>query len=349
MKVAFEFSSTFRQELVDRDGRLVGENSGVHLLRRLMALFPDPILLGAERRQADGFTVMPLDDIDVNQTLVVCFDPLQTPEMYRRLKKSHWHYPKLVNFVWFNVGEYTDRLTRTLLAVSCSMFPTFCNSSRTLTEVRQEIVARVSPAAARQAQLSFAPLGIDVSQEPQPRVAHEVPTVLYPAMWLFARKDPERWLRIVIDVADRVPITALMRLTGSHLTQEDARVAMAHGVHVTPLLPREELPAANAATDLFLATSKDESYGLQYLELLYAGVAGLFPDRAWASTILPDWYPYRYASTADAQTMLHYMATHLPEVRASLSGLPAWIKENHDERAFDRLFVAQMQDWMGGR
>lgn len=342
-RVAIRTSSTFGKNLVNREGRLVGDNSGVSLVRRMVDLFHRPLVvtspswLGAsESWSGDTFDVMHLHNLHraANDVVVVNFDVLDSPEVYRVMKKSDaWHHPAIVNFVWWNVSEFSDRVQRRMIGQSASLFPTITNSRRTAEEVLAEVRLAAAPALADRAWIEPVTLGVDVSREPEPRVRHDVPKVWYPAMFLFARKRPEQWCEIVDKVAVRTPLQAVMRLTPDHLVGERSQALQARfpWLRPEPLLPRGALPAALACTDAFLATSEDESYGLAYVEAMRAGVIGVFPDRPWARALLPDDYPLCYKTTDEAATLLHAVLTHPDVFRQALDGLDGWIVDQHDE------------------
>jgi hypothetical protein len=59
----------------------------------------------------------------------------------------------------------------------------------------------------------------------------------------------------------------------------------------------------NARTyGMFLSTSRGESFGTYYLELLASGVCGVFLDAPWIRQLLP-WYPYIVPKAELAETM----------------------------------------------
>src|SRR5690606_6196947 len=147
-----------------------------------------------------------------------------------------------------------------------------------------------------------------------------VPVVLYPAIYLSARKRPEMFLVVVEQVAKRLPIRAAARLIESHLISDWAfrpsRHAGSRGV--PPTASREDYWSALARTTAFLATAAEESYGLQYVEALVAGAVGVFPDLPWARAILPEGYPFLYRDTAEAEQMLFRAVTEPAACRAEM-------------------------------
>lgn len=59
----------------------------------------------------------------------------------------------------------------------------------------------------------------------------------------------------------------------------------------------------------FLCTSKNESFGIYYLELLASGVVGVFLDRPWVRKLLPD-YPYIVKKDELPHAMMHVIADY---------------------------------------
>ena len=118
----------------------------------------------------------------------------------------------------------------------------------------------------------------------QPREEPTVPIVLYPAIYLSDRKQPQVFLDVVERVHKRTPINVEARLHESHLISEKAmRLSRKDWAWVGPLTAtREDYWHRLARTTAFLATAVEESYGLEYVEALVAGAVGVFPDRPWA-------------------------------------------------------------------
>ena len=139
----------------------------------------------------------------------------------------------------------------------------------------------------------------------QPRHEPEVPVVLYPAIYLSERKQPQLFIDVVERLVKRTPIKVEARLHESHLVSEQAmRLSRRDWTWVGPLTAsRDDYWQALARTTAFLATALEESYGLAYVEALAAGAVGVFPDRPWARSILPAGYPFLYATAAEAEEM----------------------------------------------
>jgi hypothetical protein len=96
--------------------------------------------------------------------------------------KANCDEPKLMNFVWWNTSQYTHPVERAALALSCALFPTFANSERTASEVREVVSRWTVPPVAEKAQVAWVNLGFRV-EHVQPRHPTAVPVVLYPAIY----------------------------------------------------------------------------------------------------------------------------------------------------------------------
>lgn len=144
--------------------------------------------------------------------------------------------------------------------------------------------------------------------------------MLYPAIYMYERKQPRGFIDIVERVAARTPIRVEARLHESHLVSELATtLAMKEWAWVGPLTTtRDGYWTALSRTTAFLATALEESYGLEYVEALLALRDPGFPDRPWVRTILPPSYPFLYSSAAHAEDLL-LRAVNEPEAcRAEL-------------------------------
>ena len=132
MKVAIQYGAT----LVDSDGHVAGHDAGATLVRRLLRVFPGAALIGPGPRHGAGFDVIPLEFVDGATTVVINMDVINSLSAWQILK-ANCDEPALMNFVWWNTSQYTHPFQRAALALSCALFPTFANSERTATEVRE--------------------------------------------------------------------------------------------------------------------------------------------------------------------------------------------------------------------
>ena len=76
MKVAVKYGAFETEPVVDERGELLGQSAGVTLIRRLLRLFPDPILIGSHTRRGHGFAMMPLEFVDAENTLGINMDAI---------------------------------------------------------------------------------------------------------------------------------------------------------------------------------------------------------------------------------------------------------------------------------
>lgn len=341
----------YRDVLLDPDGHVAGHDAGATLVRRLLRVFPGAQLVAPGPRRRDGFETLPLELVDGTDTVVVSMDPVESLDVWRTLR-SGCAEPMVMNFVWWSASEVEHPVERAALALSCALLPTFANSERTATEV-QEVVRRWTvPPLAEKAQVAWADLGIRL-EHVQPRQEPDVPVVLYPAIYVSGRKQPEVFLDVVERVRRRLPLRVEARLHESSLTSEPAmRLSRHEWAWVGPLTAsREDYWHALARTTAFLATAREESYGLAYVEALAAGAVGVLPDLPWARAILPPAYPFLYRTPHEAEEMLLRAVTDPRRCRAEVDravggDFAAWLRDRHDDR-FEQTVVDRVARWFG--
>lgn len=350
MRIAIKRDAT----IVDEEGRVVGHDAGATLVRRLLRVFPGASLVGPGARRCDGFDMVPLEFIDPDQTVVVNMDVVDSLGVWNTVYHSSGGLePRIMNFVWWPTTTLTEQVQVASFALSCALFPTFANSERTATEVK-ELVARwtVQPLSGK-SKLAWVNLGFRL-EHVQPRDEPDVPVVLYPAIYLSERKQPQVFMDIVDRVHKRTPIEVEMRLHESHLVSELAMsISRRNWVWVGPLTAsRRSYWHALAHTTAFVATASEESYGLSYVEAMGAGAIGIFPDLQWARALLPEHYPYLYHTVEEAADMLEVAVTQTAACRARLDELVGgsfqeWVNRRHSDDAFDREIVEAVQKWFG--
>ncbi len=346
MKIAVRYS-----DLRVTGGQIVGQDAGPTLVRRLLRVFPGAVVVGPGPRLGDGFEVVPLRRLAPG-TLVVTMDVIDSVCVWRALREDHGS-PRIMNFVWWSTTQFTHPVERAALGLSCALFPTFANSERTASEVREIVATQTAAHLAEQSRVAWVNLGIRLERV-QEREEPEVPVVLYPAIYLSERKQPRVFLDVVERVARRTPIRVEARLHESHLTSELAmRMSRHDWTWVGPLTARrEDYWHALARTTAFLATAAEESYGLEYIEALVAGAVGVFPDRPWARAILPERYPFCYRTPAEAEALLHRAVTDTAACRRELDAaaggdFAGWLRERHDDDNFERAISEQVTEWFG--
>ncbi|HZL06288.1 MAG TPA: glycosyltransferase family 1 protein [Coriobacteriia bacterium] len=339
---------------IDADGRVARHDAGATLVRRLLRVFPGALLIGPGPRRCDGFDMLPLEFVDGADTVVIAMDVIDSMSIWRTLK-DNCDEPKIMNFVWWSTSEFTHPVQRAALALSCALFPTFANSERTASEVREIVSSLTIPSLSNEARIRWVNLGIRL-EHVRPRHEPPVPVVLYPAIYMSERKQPQLFLDIVGRVFKRTPIKVEVRLHESHLISEQAmRLSRRDWVWVGPLTAsREDYWEALARTTAFLATAKDESYGLLYVEALVAGAVGIFPDRAWVRAIVPAAYPFIYRTPAQAEEMLYRAVTDTAACRRELDlagggDFAQWLGARHNDELFDKAIADRVTDWFGQR
>ena len=348
MKVAIMYVAA----QVDAEGHVTGHDAGATLVRRLLRVFPGALLVGPGPRHCAGFDVIPLEFIDGSETVVINMDVLDSLGVWQTLK-ANCDEPRLMNFVWWNTSQFTHQVQRATLALSCALFPTFANSERTASEVREIVSAWAVQPLAEKARIAWVNLGIRL-EHVQPRQEPDVPVVLYPAIYLSDRKQPQVFLDVVERVHKRTPIRVEARLHESHLISEQAmRLSRRSWTWVGPLTAsREDYWEALARTTAFLATAVEESYGLEYIEALVAGAVGVFPDLPWARAILPEGYPFFYRTTAEAEAMLYRAVTDTATCRQELDtavdgSFAQWLRARHDDDLFEKAIADRVTEWFG--
>ncbi len=348
MKIAIRYGATH----IDADGHVTGHDAGATLVRRLLRVFPGAQIIGPGPRQCDGFDVIPLEFVDGSDTVVINMDVVDSVGVWQTLK-AHCDEPHLMNFVWWSTSQYEHPVERAALALSCGLFPTFANSERTATEVREIVSAWTIRPVAEKAKIAWVNLGIRL-EHVQPRHEPAVPVVLYPAIYLSERKQPQLFLDVVERLVKRTPIKVEARLHESHLISEKAmRLSRRDWAWVGPLTAsREDYWHALARTTAFLATATEESYGLEYIEALVAGAVGVFPDRPWARAILPTRYPFFYRTPAEAEELLFRAVTDTAACRRELDAAAGgsfaeWLRARHDDDLFEKAIADRVQEWFG--
>src|SRR5450830_1898463 len=348
MKVAIMYVAA----QVDAEGHVTGHDAGATLVRRLLRVFPGALLVGPGPRHCAGFDVIPLEFIDGSETVVINMDVLDSLGVWQTLN-ANCDEPRLMNFVWWNTSQFTHQVQRATLALSCALFPTFANSERTASEVREIVSAWAVQPLAEKARIAWVNLGIR-REHVQPRQEPDVPVVLYPAIYLSDRKQPLVFLDVVERVHKRTPIRVEARLHESHLISEQAmRLSLKNWTWVGPLTAsREYYWEALARTTAFLATAVEESYGLEYIEALVAGAVGVFPDLPWARAILPEGYPFFYRTTAEAEAMLYRAVTDTAACRQGLDdavdgSFAQWLRARHDDDLFEKAIADRVTEWFG--
>ncbi|MDR0945968.1 MAG: hypothetical protein LBM66_07390 [Bifidobacteriaceae bacterium] len=348
MKIAVKYSGL----RIDADGTVGAHDAGTVLVRRMLRLFHGAELIGPASHRYEGFDLLPLEFVDADNTLVINMDVIDSGAVYRELEQ-HTKNPKIMNFVWWNTTSITSDVDQAFLALSFALFPTFANSERTANEI-QAYVKRLTPQhLAERAKLAWVNLGIRLEYV-QPREEPSTPVVLYPAIYLSERKHPEVFVDVVSRVAKTTPIRVEMRLAEKDLVSPQAMaLARQRWAWVGPMTPtRSEYWKQLAHTTAFLATSEQESYGLEYVEAMISGAIGILPNHGWARALVPPDYPFLYDTPAEAEQLLVHAVTETEACRAELDKVAGgsflqWMEDRHSDDAFDKAIVQQVRKWFG--
>jgi hypothetical protein len=338
---------------MEEDGTVGGHGAGDTLVRRLLRVFPGAELIGPHIHQYRHTDVIPLEMVDVDQTVVVNMDVIDSTAVWQTLRDNSptGAAPRLMNFMWWNWTRYDSTTELATLSLSCALFPTFANSERTAKAIQEYIRRWTVQHLAERAKVSWVNLGINL-EHLQPRHEPSRPVVLYPAIYMSERKRPQLFLDIVTKVAKRVPIRVEARLTEPHLVSPQAMALSRNKwAWVGPLTPgRQQYWEALAGTTAFLATAREETYGLEYIEALLAGAIGVMPDLPWTHAIVPEGYPFFYRTPAEAEAMLQRAVTDPDSCRAELDqaaggSLSHWLSEHHNEDAFEASIAEHVRRW----
>jgi protoheme ferro-lyase len=348
MKIAIKYAGL----LLEADGTVAGHDAGATLVRRLLRVFPQAELVAPRIHRYKDFDVLPIEMVDGDTTVVINMDVIDSTSVWLALKENT-ERPKLMNFMWWNWTRYHSDVELATLSLAVALFPTFANSERTANALHNYVRRWTVPPLAERTRISWANLGIRLDHLQQ-RHEPERPTVLYPAIYMSERKQPQLFIDIVSKVARKVPIKVVARLTEQHLVSPQAMALSRNKwAWVGPLAPhRQQYWEALSQTTAFLATAREETYGLEYIEALLAGAVGVLPDKDWARAIVPPNYPFFYRTAAEAETMLLRAVTETAACRAQMDAaaggsLVDWLKSYHNDDAFEASIAEHVERWFG--
>ncbi|MDR2453910.1 MAG: hypothetical protein LBD51_05100 [Bifidobacteriaceae bacterium] len=349
MKIAIRYSGL----AIEPDGAVGGHGAGDTLVRRLLRVFPGAELIAPQIHRYADFDAVPLEMVDADNTVVINMDVIDSTAVWQTLKDNSpsGAAPKVMNFMWWNWTRYETTVELATLSLSCALFPTFANSERTAKAIHEYVHRWTVRPLAERARVSWVNLGIRL-EHVQPRQEPERPVVLYPAIYMSERKRPQLFIDIVSKVAKKAPIRVEARLTEQHLVSPQAMALSRNKwAWVGPLTPgRQQYWEALASTTAFLATAREETYGLEYIEALLAGAVGVLPDLAWAHAIVPRGYPFFYNTPAEAEALLLRAVTETAACRAELDAAAGgsfadWLAAHHNDDAFETSIAEHVHRW----
>jgi len=126
---------------------------------------------------------------------------------------------------------------------------------------------------------------------------------------------------------------------------EDKGVKFRHESYAISQQPdtREGYVANARRCGLFFSVAQYESFGIYYMELLFAGAVGVFLDRPWVRRLIPE-YPFIVGKSEIVPCMLHIRENYA-EVRAELHAevLPI-LRERFSLAGFTASLVADLEE-----
>lgn len=87
--------------------------------------------------------------------------------------------------------------------------------------------------------------------------------------------------------------------------------------------------------DVFMCDSPSESYGVAWLEMLAAGMLGVFAPAWWNETLLPKWYPFVHEDPEERARMAGSLLRDFPDGPLFKEYVPRvreWIEQEHNEQ-----------------
>ena len=96
---------------------------------------------------------------------------------------------------------------------------------------------------------------------------------------------------------------------------------------------------------MFFSVARYESFGIYYMELLFAGAIGVFLDRPWVRKLIPE-YPFIVAANEIVPCMMHIRENYA-EVRADLHAnvLPA-LRDRFSLSGFVESLVSDLTEML---
>jgi len=94
---------------------------------------------------------------------------------------------------------------------------------------------------------------------------------------------------------------------------------------------QEEWHAMLGQGTVFVCNSKVEGYGSAWLEMLGAGMIGVFERAPWMKGLIPDWYPY-VVDTPREQVEMTLALLQKGDVMGVMPRVREWLDEEHNDR-----------------
>jgi glycosyltransferase involved in cell wall biosynthesis len=98
--------------------------------------------------------------------------------------------------------------------------------------------------------------------------------------------------------------------------------------------PKDQTTFLKASTKAhaYLVPCKLESYGMSWLEMMYAGALGIYWERDWQKSVLPPDYRWKVKNIADMAEMAMYVFDHYDELNEDRGNAALYVAENHNTK-----------------
>lgn len=151
---------------------------------------------------------------------------------------------------------------------------------------------------------------------------------------LAGQKQPKRTFPLMEKLALAIQLGGKPLVT----TQTDVGAKAEAYQHQYPLIEfrfganRSAFHDAMAVGDVFLCHSICEGYGSAWLEMLGAGMLGVFKDEWWVRPLLPYWYPFIAKNDDEMIEMAHLLLGEWPYGLWNEYGdrIRQWVRDMHD-------------------
>lgn len=254
-------------------------------------------------------------------------------DIYTYLYEPRFRYPKIINHFIEGYGDYSFKDPRTIKRINgVTYLPTIFNSMHTMMEFSK---------MAKSGQLAilgqkYINLGIELEKLCKIKSEkYKEFTWIFPGNALLSVKN----LELFFKVFDKLYETGRKFKVKMYLAENFIPKAPVRDyLEVSKSLPQEEFWKEASKCHAFLATSKSESYGMAYWELMALGLVGIFYKQQWnmetGSVNLLGAYKPTELLTYVIETMDNYDDTLMKS-----SGIWGTIKDKHDRGSCNREFL----------
>jgi len=101
--------------------------------------------------------------------------------------------------------------------------------------------------------------------------------------------------------------------------------------------------------DVFVCNCGFESYGMAWLEMLGAGLLGVFKDAFWLKYVLPDWYPFVVSSEEEQAQVAAALIKQWPDgpLWKYSDMIAEYVREEHNQWIGGVRMVESIRKWIG--